>query len=200
MAKQKIVPRAPSDTEFPSRRTSWVVRVGIAIVGVAVAASSLLPILSYFERAPAQAPEPDSSAAKRSELEAAAKAYPKNASLQVLLGNAYFDQKAYGSAASAYERALALAPGDPDVMVDDGTARYYSGHPHEAIAAYQDVIARHPEHFKAHLDLGVVEAAVGDVAMAKKAWTEALALAPDANAKQEIGTMLAGLALSAKKR
>lgn len=41
---------AAGDDEFRPRRTSWVTRVGIAILGLAVVISSLVPLLSLFQR------------------------------------------------------------------------------------------------------------------------------------------------------
>lgn len=37
------------DWEVPDRKRNWVVRVGIAILGIAVVISSLIPMLSFFQ-------------------------------------------------------------------------------------------------------------------------------------------------------
>lgn len=51
MAKTpRKTPRSRPTEEFAPRKTSWVVRAGIAILGLAVAISSLIPILSFFQR------------------------------------------------------------------------------------------------------------------------------------------------------
>jgi hypothetical protein len=51
MARHKVTRRAPRfEDEIPVRKTPWVVRVGIAIVGLAVAVSSLIPLLQLFQR------------------------------------------------------------------------------------------------------------------------------------------------------
>ena len=49
--KKKSRPKQhPQEWDVSEKKTSMVVRVGIAILGIAVAISSLLPMLSFFQR------------------------------------------------------------------------------------------------------------------------------------------------------
>lgn len=48
MSKKKTVHH--DDWVVPQKKRSWVVRVGIAILGMAVLISSLIPMLSIFQR------------------------------------------------------------------------------------------------------------------------------------------------------
>ena len=51
MSKKKTRQKQhPQEWDVSEKKTSVVVRVGIAILGLAVAISSLLPILSFFQR------------------------------------------------------------------------------------------------------------------------------------------------------
>lgn len=189
--KQKVVRRAPQlDDEIPARKRNWVVRVGIAILGLAVMISSLVPLLSMFDQGP-QPQDPISGALPQ--LEAAAEANPKDAAILSMLGNSYYDLKRYPEAVEAYGRALAIKPDDANVRVDYGTALFYSGRASEAKQAFEAVISKNPDHLQAHLNLGVVHRSEGKDAAARIEWTKAQLLAPDATTRQHITQLLDGL-------
>jgi tetratricopeptide (TPR) repeat protein len=58
------------------------------------------------------------------------------------------------SAATAYERALAEQPGDPNVSVDLAIAYFYSGQTDRAIETAERVIAESPEFGPAYFNAG----------------------------------------------
>lgn len=186
MVKQKVVRRASGQAEeIPERpKRSLVVRIGIGIVGLAVLISSLVPLLSMFER------QPGAPASPISQLEEAVRQNPQEASMHVMLGNAYYDAQRYAEAATAYQGAIALKPGDSNVQVDYGTSLFYSGRTEEALKEYRAVLARHPQHFQAHLNLGVVYRSQGKYGEAITSWKKAEALAPDAQTKQHVAEMI----------
>ncbi|MNX95991.1 cellulose synthase subunit BcsC [compost metagenome] len=189
--KQKVVRRAPQrDEEIPQKKRNWVVRVGIGILGFAVLISSLVPLLSIFDRGPQPV---DAISQALPQLEAAAKDSPKDAAILTLLGNSYYDLKRYPEAAATYARALALQPDDHNVRVDYGTALFYSGRAAEAKQAFEAVIAKNPDHLQAHLNLGVVLRSEGQLEAARTAWTKAQALANDDASKQHVAELLGSL-------
>lgn len=188
MVKQKVVRRAGSD-EIPERpKRSLVVRIGIAIVGLAVVISSLVPLLSMFERAPESNP--------LAQIEEAVRQNPQDANMHVLLGNAYYDAQRYAEAAETYRKAIALKPGDSNVQVDYGTSLFYSGHPEEALAEYRAVLKRDPKHFQAHLNMGVVFRSQGKTDEAIASWKKAEQYAPDAQTKGHVAEMITVAAAS----
>lgn len=191
MVKQKVVRRAQAHEEIPERpKRGLVVRIGIAIVGVAVVISSLVPLISLFDRNPPAADNPFAP------LEAAVQQNPQDANYQVLLGNAYYDAQRYADAAGAYQKALALKPGDPNVEVDYGTSLFYSGKAEEALKAYQTVVKAYPKHFQAHLNMGVVYRSQGKIDQAIASWKKAEGVAPDAQTKQHVAELITKAAVS----
>ncbi|HEY9898742.1 MAG TPA: tetratricopeptide repeat protein [Pantanalinema sp.] len=189
--KQKVVRRAPQlNEEIPARKRNWVVRIGIGILAAAVLISSLVPLLSIFDHGPQ--PQ-DASTQALPQLEAAAKANPKDAAILTLLGNTYYDLKRYPEAADAYSRSLAIQPDDANVRVDYGTSLFHMDRSADAKQAFEAVIAKYPDHLQAHLNLGVVLSSEGKNDAARVEWTKAQLLATDAGTKQRISEMLDSL-------
>lgn len=191
MAKQKVVRRAPSPSEeIPERpRRGLVVRIGITIVGLAVVISSLVPLLSLFDRTP------PAEATQFAEFEQAALLHPRDAAYQVQLGNAYYDARKYAQAAQAYEKALALKS-DPDVRVDYGTSLFYSGKAAAALEQYRAVVKSDPKHFQARMNMGVVYRAEGKIEQAIASWKEAEPLAPDAETRKRVSELITAAAVA----
>lgn len=189
--KQKVVRQAPQpDMDIPTRRRNVIVRIGIGILAAAVLVTSLVPLLSVFD----QGPQPQDMAHQAlPQLEAAAKANPKDAAVLTLLGNTYYDLKRYSEAADAYAKSLAIQPDDANVKVDYGTSLFYTGRSAEAKQAFEAVIAKYPDHLQAHLNLGVVLSSEGKNEQARVEWTKAQQLATDPETKQHLAEMLSSL-------
>ena len=75
-----------------------------------------------------QVPGPDYSL-KISELQRRLQNNSNDVGLLVQLGNTYFDSNMYPEAIEAYEKSLALKPGDPNVLTDLGVMYRRSGQP-----------------------------------------------------------------------
>lgn len=200
MAKQNVARRAGGhDDEIPQRpKRSMVVRVGIAIVGLAVLISSLVPLMSMFERKPSA---PQQSAAQAhagafAALEEAVRLNPKDAEVHVLLANSYYDAHRYADAANVYQKALALKPGDPNVQVDYGTSLFYSGRPEAALKEYRAVVKSNPTHFNVHVNMGVVLKSQGKIDEAVTSWKRAESVAPNPQMKEQIAKMITEAAVS----
>jgi tetratricopeptide (TPR) repeat protein len=93
---------------------------------------------------------------KLSELEAAVAKEPKNAELLVQLGNTAYDVEDWKKAVDAYERALKLREGDPNVLTDLGVAYRNLGNTDRALTMFQKAAALDPTHWPAQFNLAIV--------------------------------------------
>ena len=144
----------------------------------------------------AQAAEPPIQA-----REASITADPKNYTLLVAQGQAYFDwAQSVLSATQAqlqanpatlrqdtpywklavpyYRRALTVKGGDPNVMTDYSTALFYSGDATSAISVGEDVRRVSPSFSPVAFNLGIYYESTGQQAKAKAAFQEYLRLDP----------------------
>src|SRR5450759_3572016 len=90
------------------------------------------------------------------ELEAAVVKEPKNAELLVQLGNTAYDVEDWKKAVEAYERALKLKDGDPNVLTDLGVAYRNVGNPDKALAMFTQAVARDPSHWPAQFNQAII--------------------------------------------
>jgi cytochrome c-type biogenesis protein CcmH/NrfG len=72
------------------------------------------------------------------------------------LGNLFFDANRFGDAIDAYERSLALKPGDPGVLTDMGVMYRRNKNPKKAIEIFDLAIAADPAFETARFNKGVV--------------------------------------------
>lgn len=105
--------------------------------------------------APQQAPGPDYSL-KISELKRRLQSNPNDVGLLVQLGNTYFDSNMYPESIEAYEKSLALRPGNPNVLTDLGVMYRRNGQSDEAIKRFRMAAQNDPTHFQSRMNLGVV--------------------------------------------
>ncbi|MCM3878021.1 MAG: tetratricopeptide repeat protein [Thermoanaerobaculia bacterium] len=89
-------------------------------------------------------------------LEAAVAKEPKNAALLVQLGNTAYDVEDWKKAIDAYERALKLNDGDPNVLTDLGVAYRNSGNPDKALGLFAQAVARDPSHWPSQFNQAIV--------------------------------------------
>jgi tetratricopeptide (TPR) repeat protein len=82
---------------------------------------------------------------------------------------------------AAFERALAIDDGDPNLWWDLGVARYLAGDMAGAIAASDEVIARSPAQFVPYVNRAVAELAAGQRDQAFASIDEAIAVAGRTN-------------------
>ena len=112
-------------------------------------------------------------------LAAEAKANPDNAATWIRLGNVYFDTGRHQQAIEAYEKSLALAPNDADVLTDLGVMYRRSDRPQEAVASFDRAIAVDPKHETARFNKGIVFLHdLGDEKSAIEAWESLVAVNP----------------------
>jgi len=109
----------------------------------------------------------------------AAKENPDSADTWIRLGNIYFDTARHQLAIEAYEKSLALAPNNANVLTDLGVMYRRSDRPNEAIASFDRAIAVNPKHETARFNKGIVLLHdLGDEKGAIKAWENLVEVNP----------------------
>jgi len=91
-----------------------------------------------------------------SELKRRLQNNPNDVGLLVQLGNTYFDSNMYPESIEAYEKSLALKPGDPNVLTDLGVMYRRNGRSDEAVKRFRMAAQADPTHFQSRMNLGVV--------------------------------------------
>lgn len=106
------------------------------------------------------------------DLEAAVAKEPRNYGLLVQLGNVSYDVEQWGKAVDAYERALGIQGGDPNVLTDLGVAYRNSGNGQKALEMFGKALAKDPKHWPAAFNQAIVYGIDrGDKARAKEILT-----------------------------
>jgi tetratricopeptide (TPR) repeat protein len=93
---------------------------------------------------------------KLADLESAAAKEPGNYALLVQLGNTAYDLESWGKAVDAYERALKLQNGDPNVLTDLGVAYRNTGNGTKALEMFGKALAKDPAHWPAAFNQAIV--------------------------------------------
>ena len=86
---------------------------------------------------------------------------PRNVELLGALADAYFEARRYPEAIPLYERALAIAPGDADLLNDLGLSRFYLGKGADALAAVTAATEADPAFKHAWLSKGFILLSMG---------------------------------------
>lgn len=115
----------------------------------------------------------------------------------VNLGDGFFEARQFAAAALAYERALALAPGDAELHNNLGLTLHYVGRSAEALATLREGVARDPSHQRAWLTLGFVSLQTGNAAQARESLQRALELGPGTPVGVEAQRLLGAMAAPA---
>ena len=183
--KQAAAPSAASAAQQEAAPPGTV-RKGVFVMGVIIALvlglylGSLIPSLMH-DSAPGSAPAPQAQApaaqapdgmrsapqagmpqvspelaARIGELEKAVLENPREASRWAGLGNLYFDTGQAQKAVSAYERSLALEPGNAHVITDLGIMQRELGQFENAVASFRKAAALQPDLENAIFNEGVV--------------------------------------------
>lgn len=126
---------------------------------------------------------PPGLAARLTELEAAVRKDPSSAANWTELGNLFFDAGSVHEAIGAYERSLAIAPGNADVLTDLGIMYRENDAPEKAVECFRKALAADPRHENALFNAGVVlYTDLGRKNEAVAVWRRLLALNPQARA------------------
>ena len=96
----------------------------------------------------------------------------------VSAGNRFMDEGKFAVAAEMYRRALAIDGESPDVRTDFGACLHSVGLTERAIDEFRKVIAHHPEHAVAHLNMGIAYFTEGQQDSARHYWERFLSVEP----------------------
>lgn len=131
----------------------------------------------------AAAPREQQLAIMLSALEDKVRANPQDAASWIQIGNIHFDADRPREAIAAYEKALALEPGNAEVLTDLGIMYRRAGDPHEAVRRFDQAIGANPKLENPRFNKGIVLLNdLNDRAGAIKAWEDLLAINPLARA------------------
>jgi cytochrome c-type biogenesis protein CcmH/NrfG len=201
MAKQK---KAEKNMEKPIERVSEKSVVSYGIVALAFVAGLLAGVLLTLYKtggAPTMPPPPSQMEHKTSAelldqiagLEFKTSQNPGDIAGWIQLGNLCFDADLPEKAIAAYDKALALNPGNADVLTDQGVMYRKAGKYDKAVQSFDKAVAVNPKHEIARFNKGIV--LMHDLNNPKgaiQAWEELLAVNPLAMAPngQSIDEML----------
>ena len=93
---------------------------------------------------------------KLADLEAAAAKEPGNYALIVQVGNTAYDLENWQKAVDAYEAALKIQGGDPNVMTDLGVAYRNTGNGTKALEYFGKALAKEPGHWPAAFNQAII--------------------------------------------
>jgi cytochrome c-type biogenesis protein CcmH/NrfG len=180
----------PSPDPRFRRETVIFIALGAFVVGIVAGVALTLYKLGGISGAPgasgpvaAPPSSPDELSTEREKallgLQARVRSDPKDVDGWIQLGNLHFDLGQPLEAIRAYEKALALKPGDPDVLTDQGIMYRRAGQPEKAVDRFRQAHRAEPNHFQSLYNLGVVLLHdLNDVAGAILAWEEYLRVIP----------------------
>ena len=133
---------------------------------------------TQFPVPPVQSPVQDNSL-KIAELKRILEKNPNDIGTLIQLGNTYFDSNMYVPSIEAYERALALKPGNPDVLTDLGVMYRRNGQPGEAVLTFRKAMKASSTHPQSRFNLGIVlYYDLRDINSAKEAFQDFLTVVP----------------------
>ncbi len=116
-------------------------------------------------------------------LEQFLKENPDNVDSWTQLGNLFFDTNRFSDAIEAYQKSLALKPGNPGVLTDMGVMYRRNKNPEKAIETFDLAIAASPAFETARFNKGVVLMHdMEDLAGGLRAWEELVEVNPMAKA------------------
>lgn len=207
-AKRRVLEASGAEKPAPAAPLALVLLIALAV--------PLATVLVYRAKGSPQSLDPAFAAAHTSQSENAPsmdqaidglakrlEAQPDDLEGWVLLGRAYRSTERFAEASTAFQKALALDPQDPDLRIeavelatlakDD---RSLAGEPRRVI---EDVLAKDPQHQRALWLLGVSEAQVENYAGAVAAWERLLPLLPAGeNVTRSVQTQIAEATLRGK--
>lgn len=127
---------------------------------------------------------------KINELEAQVKAAPNNPQLLLQLAHLKNDSGFYDKAIIDYTHYLEVNPSDADARIDMGVCYYNLQNYPKAIEEMEIALTFQPTHQIAHLNLGVVTMASGDIETSKQWLEKAVKLNPNTDAGKRAQELL----------
>ncbi len=123
---------------------------------------------------------------------------PTDPSLLASIGNLYYDSQAYPQAIEYYRKSLNLAPSNPDVRTDMGTAVWYNGDADGALKEFATSLGYNPTHNGTLFNRGVVlMQGKHDAKGAIASWQQLLRVNPNYPDRAKVEQMIAQASQSA---
>jgi tetratricopeptide (TPR) repeat protein len=102
----------------------------------------------------------------------------------------------YPAAVKAYQRGLAVEPGNVELLNSLGFALFQQGKSAEAVVALEKAIAADPQHWKSHNNLALAAIDLGELEVAEAHYRESLAIKPQPAIYNDLGFVLERQGLS----
>ena len=132
-------------------------------------------------------------------LEQFLKENPENVDAWTQLGNLFFDTNRFEDAIEAYQKSLALKPGDPGVLTDMGVMYRRNKNPKKAVESFDLAIAANPVFETARFNKGIVLMHdMEDMTGGIRAWEALVEMNPMAQAPN--GKLVSSLVENMKKK
>ena len=118
---------------------------------------------------------------------------PKDKDALLTMAEISFQQQAFAKSAEFYEKYLEIVPEDIDMRARYASSLSFTGKFDDSLKELGRVLSVKPDHFQALAYSAVTYAEMGDKAKSKAVGTQALAAAPNAEAKERFSKFLASL-------
>ncbi len=96
----------------------------------------------------------------------------------------------YPAAIRAYERGLAIAPDNVELLNAVGFSQFQQGNSKEAVVALEKALTIDPKHWKAHNNLALAAIDSGELEVAEAHYRESLAIKPQSAIYNDLGVVL----------
>jgi tetratricopeptide (TPR) repeat protein len=118
---------------------------------------------------------------------------PKDKDALLTMAEISFQQQAFAKSAEFYEKYLEIVPEDIDMRARYASSLSFTGKFDDSLKELGRVLSVKPDHFQALAYSAVTYAEMGDKVKSKAVGTQALAAAPNAEAKERFSKFLASL-------
>lgn len=197
---------AATQAPAPGDANVWK-RLFLAVIGIAAAVALLFaanavinggagaPAPTQAAQAGAGAPSVDLNKVGR--LMAALEADPQDIETLLALGNEYYNGMEYETAASWFDKVLAIEPENLKAMLARGAVSFNSGDTATAEETWNAVLDLDPDNVEAHYDLGFLAfyQAEPDYDAVQDHWGRVVALDPDSDLGKQVQTHLDALVM-----
>jgi len=135
------------------------------------------------------------------ELEKVVANEPKNLQAWTMLANEYYDTDQAQKAINAYNKALEITPGNPNLLTDQGVMFKRTGQFDKALANFEKAQKIDPKHLQSLYNIGIVYSEdLKQPDKALKAWNHYLELDSTSPAAQQVKRLMAQISITGQKR
>ena len=126
---------------------------------------------------------------------------PKNLQAWTMLANEYYDTDQAQKAINAYNKALEITPGNPNLLTDQGVMFKRTGQFDKALANFEKAQKIDPKHLQSLYNMGIVYSEdLKQPDKALKVWNHYLELDSTSPAAQQVKRLMAQITITGQKR